>query len=85
MILSMYNQAYIFVATIGLGFLSGLIYDAFRIFRVAIKHNNILTQLEDIIYWVFVTFIMFRFVISNNDGEVRGFLIGGMVIGMAVY
>ncbi len=85
MILSMYNQFYIFALTIVLGFIAGFIYDLFRIFRKEIKHHNILIQIEDILYWILVTFIMFKFVISKNNGETSFFLIFGMIIGMTLY
>ena len=85
MILSMYSQFLIFVLTIVLGFLTGLLYDFFRITRKIFNHPNFLIQIQDIIYWVLVTFFTFKLIIIKNRGEIRWFLILGLVIGMILY
>lgn len=85
MILSMKNQIFIFTYIIGVGFLTGILYDLFRIIRKVIKHSNFFIHIEDIIYWILVTFIVFKFIISKNNGETRLFLIAGVMVGMVLY
>lgn len=85
MILSMKSQIFIFAYIIGIGFLTGILYDLFRIIRKVIKHSNFFIHIEDIIYWILVTFIVFRFIISKNNGETRLFLIAGVMVGMILY
>lgn len=85
MILSMWGQASLFVLTVGVGFFIGFVYDVFRIIRKTFKHGNWLTQLEDIIYWLLVSFVMFYFMLNKNYGEIRLFSILGAMIGMLLY
>ncbi len=85
MILSFESQALLFLFTVGVGFVIGIIYDVFRIIRKIIKHKNFFTQVEDFIFWVVVTFIMFYLMLNNNYGEIRFFSVGGALLGMLLY
>jgi spore cortex biosynthesis protein YabQ len=71
--------------TVSIGFFIGFVYDLFRILRKTIKHPNIIIQIEDIIYWIFVSLIMFYILLSRNYGEVRAFSIIGAFLGMLIY
>ncbi len=83
--ISINEQASIFITTICVGFFIGFVYDLFRIFRKLIKHPNIFIQLEDLIYWVFVSLVMFYILLHKNYGEVRPFAIIGAFMGMGIY
>lgn len=61
------------------------IYDAFRIKRKAIKTSNIVTCVEDFVYWVIVALVMFYVMYYSNDGEIRGYIYIGTIIGVIVY
>lgn len=79
------EQTKLFFTILILGMGIGLVYDIFRILRKLFKHPDYLTHLEDFIYWVFVTFMMFYFILTRNYGELRLFSIIGSVIGMVLY
>ena len=85
MILSMADQARFFVWTLLLGAAAGITYDAFRIIRKVVKHPDILTHLEDLLYWLFITIAVFYFVLHHNSGEVRIYAIIGLFSGMCLY
>lgn len=85
MILSMSRQAVLFFMTIGIGFVIGLVYDGFRILRKIIYHPDFLTYLEDVIYWLIVSVIMFYIMLNKNYGEIRFFSILGVFLGMCLY
>ncbi|WP_010246287.1 spore cortex biosynthesis protein YabQ [Acetivibrio cellulolyticus] len=61
------------------------IYDVFRIRRKAIKSSNIIVYFEDFIYWILVSLVLFAVVYISNDGELRGYLLIGAVIGIILY
>lgn len=63
----------------------GFTYDIFRIKRKAIRTGTLLTYLEDFLYWIIVALIMFSVVYFSNDGEIRGFIFLGTVIGVILY
>ena len=85
MILSISSQVSIFIMSVALGFFAGFVYDLFRIFRKSVKHPDILTQLEDLVFWIFVSGLIFYFILNKNSGEVRFYIILGTFLGMGVY
>jgi len=85
MILSMADQARFFLWTMILGAASGAAFDIFRITRRIIKHPDFLTQIEDLIYWLFISVLIFYFILYHNSGEVRIYAIIGVFAGMCLY
>lgn len=85
MILSMSNQASLFLTTVIIGFSIGFLYDWIRIFRNIIKHANFVVQIEDVIYWICVSIGMFIIMLNKNYGEIRAFSICGFFLGMVIY
>lgn len=85
MILSMTGQAQMFLFTVALGFVSGFVFDLFRIFRKTLKHPDFLTHLEDLVYWLLIIVFVFYFMLNENSGEIRVFSIIGMFLGMILY
>lgn len=62
-----------------------LLYDVLRIFRRIIPHGNLWIGVEDLLYWLIYTGVVFVMLYRENDGRVRGFAIGGLVFGMFFY
>ncbi len=62
-----------------------LFYDIFRIFRRVIPHGTVWIAIEDFFYWVSCAVLIFAMLYQENDGLIRGFAMGGMVIGMFCY
>lgn len=85
MILSMSNQAMLFLTAIILGLFVAFVYDILRIFRRTIAHAVIFIHLEDLLYWLFVSFIVFYVMLYKNYGEIRAFLLLGAALGMLFY
>ena len=68
-----------------LGVVLFIVYDILRIFRRIVPHGSIWVGVEDFIYWLICTGAVFVMLYQENDGMVRGFALGGLVIGMALY
>ena len=81
----MSSQAILFLLTVVVGMFIGFIYDIFRIIRKVIKHKDFFIFIEDTVYWLIVSFVMFYFMLSQNNGEIRFFAIMGAFIGMILY
>lgn len=62
-----------------------LLYDFLRILRRIIPHGSLWIGMEDIIYWLIYTGVVFVMLYRENDGMVRGFAIGGLAFGMLLY
>lgn len=61
------------------------LYDILRIFRRIVPHGNIWIGVEDFIYWLVCTGVVFVMIYRENDGMVRGFALGGVILGMLLY
>ena len=59
MTLSTTNQAYIFLATVYLGLILGIIYDIYRAFRMVAKPGKWLVAILDLSFWILAAFISF--------------------------
>ena len=79
------NQAYVFFIFILNGFLIGLLFDIFRIFRKSVKTADFVTNIEDILFWILagisILFTIFKF----NDGELRAYIFLGLLLGSLIY
>lgn len=80
-----YAEFNTFCYAIMLGVLCGIVYDLIRIFRRIIKKALAITVIEDIVYWMAVSIIMFMLMYHENGGMVRAYAIMGMAIGMILY
>jgi spore cortex biosynthesis protein YabQ len=86
MILSMLDQFDKFIIAAAMGVASGLLFDFTRIVRVIFKlHPDFLVRFEDVIYWLVVSFGMMQLILNFNGGELRWYLIAGLMGGMALY
>lgn len=67
----------------GMGML--LVYDLLRIFRRLIPHGTIWVGVEDMLFWIASAIALFAMLYQENSGYIRGFAIGGVLVGMLFY
>ncbi len=79
------EQLRLFINALLLGGILGLTYDVFRIIRVAVKHGNALIFAEDALYWMFCAGVTFVYLLSQNSGQVRFYVILGEFLGAVIY
>lgn len=79
------TQTLVFLQSLALGFALGLLYDVFRIFRLAIRHSSAILFLEDMAYFITCAVLTFLFALSAVNGHVRVFLVLGELLGATVY
>lgn len=74
----------LFIFTIS-GVAISVFFDVFRILRKSFKTPDIITYIEDIIFWIFTgvffLFILFKF----NNGEIRNYVVLGIILGILIY
>lgn len=85
MILSLHEQARLFLLCIALGGGMGLLYDCLRVFRHALRHKRFWVQAEDALFWLLAVFSVFGVLLKANSGEVRVFSLFGLFGGMGLY
>lgn len=79
------NQAYIFLIFIVNGITIGLLFDFFRILRKTFKTKDYITYIEDFLFWILTGFTILYTTFNFNDGEIRLFMIFGIIIGTIIY
>ena len=62
-----------------------MLYDVFRIFRKVVPHGVIWISVEDVLYWIMAALLIFGMIFQENDGLIRGFAIGGILLGMLFF
>ena len=79
------EQLYSFAIFILVGFLIGLLFDMFRISRRTFKTSDIITYLEDILFWILSGLLILFSIFKFNNGDIRAYIILGIFIGLALY
>ena len=79
------NQAYLFLIFTLNGMFIGFLFDFFRILRKIFKTKNLITYIEDILFWILtgisIIFCMYKF----SDGSLRLFMFLGLIFGIIIY
>ena len=68
-----------------LGLILMISYDLLRLFRLLIPHGKWWTGMEDFAYWVYCAVMTFRLLFYQNNGILRGYVIGCVFLGMYLY
>ena len=79
------NQAYLFLVFSLTGVAIGVLFDFFRILRRTIKTSNILTYIEDILFWILTGLLVLYNIWYFNNGEIRIYMFFGIIIGVLIY
>ena len=79
------NQAYLFMVFSIVGVVIGVLFDIFRILRKTFKTVDFITYIEDIVFWILTGIIIIYSMYKFCDGELRFFMIIGIVLGTMIY
>ena len=82
---SIQNEMMLFGSAVLLGAALMLLYDVIRICRRILPRGIILVSIEDVIYWIVFGIAVFILIYRENDGAVRGFIVGGIAVGLFLY
>ncbi len=79
------NQVYVFLWSILTGGILALIFDFFRAMRKCGKDNLLIVCLQDVLYLIIAAFIVIMSSFITNDGELRGYMFLGYLLGVIFY
>ena len=79
------NQAYLFLVFSMTGVAIGILFDIFRILRRTIKTSNIITYIEDVLFWILTGILILYNIWYFNNGEIRIYMFLGIIIGVLIY
>lgn len=79
------RQMNLFLISMAYGFLLGIWYDIFRVFREKITHKNKMVHMEDIIFCFSAAGGLFVLFQVYNQGVIRFYVLVGLEIGTLLY
>lgn len=85
MSVSIRYEAQLFLMSVCTGAGLVMVYDCVRFFRLLCPHRSWVTGTEDMIYGLYCAVMTFALLYEQNDGNLRGFCIAGVMLGMAAY
>ena len=85
MISSVYWEWELLIVSIKTGIKLYFIYDLILIFRVILSHRKWVESLEDVLFWVYASGVLFQLQLEYSKGVVRGFSILGVMSGMVLF
>ena len=77
-------QALTFLYSCILGGIFCLLYDFLRALRYVFKFKNIFVLFQDVFYFFVCSVITFIFLLATTNGEIRGFVICGILLGYVI-
>lgn len=79
------NQLGLFLMYLASGILICLLFDIFRALRKAIKTSDLVTYIEDTIFWILASCFLLYLTFILNSGKIRLFIFIGLALGCALY
>ena len=79
------NQAYLFLIFVINGIIIGILFDTFRILRRSFKTTDLITYIQDILFWILTGIILLYSIFNFSNGEVRFYMFLGIFIGCLIY
>lgn len=79
------SQIMIFIMTMVTGVVLGLLFDGYRVLRGVFNPRKGMTWFTDLLYWLIATGVVFISLVLSNWGELRFYVVIGIVSGLALY
>jgi spore cortex biosynthesis protein YabQ len=83
MIISISKQLGLVVFSIVAGLITGMLFDSYRLIRGFSNVNKIITFIEDTLFWIFTSVVVFVFLVYENYAYIGMYVY--MCIGIGVY
>ena len=74
-----------FLFFILVGSMIGITFDIFRIIRKCFKTSDLITYIHDILFLLISAVILLTSIFIINNGELRGYILIGIIIGLILY
>ncbi|NMB21489.1 MAG: hypothetical protein GX979_11535 [Firmicutes bacterium] len=82
---SLGTQLYSFGIVLMAGITLGIFFDLFRVIRGILRPGLISTPILDLLFWALITPILVLYLILANWGELRGYVLIGLALGLFFY
>lgn len=85
MIFDMDRQIAIFIFSLASGIIIGILFDLYRIIRGNENPGNIVTAIEDLLFWILTAMIVFIFMMYTNYAYLSFNIFVYMIVGLIIH
>ena len=85
MAIAIAEQTAVFLHALFLGVILGCFYDVFRITRIAFLVPAVLVLVEDLLFFLLSSIVLFGFMLERSYGQIRWFILLGVILGWVLY
>lgn len=85
MLFSLSRQFNIIIYSLLAGVITGVLFDLYRVFRGFECPNKIITFIEDTLFWVFTSIVVFIFLLITNYAYIRAYVYAAIGAGVFLY
>ncbi len=82
---SLASQVFAFGITVLTGITIGLLFDFYRVTKETVSPPRVFNYLGDLLFWVITTLVVFFLLLVGNWGEIRLYVVIGVLTGILVY
>lgn len=80
-----FTQLNLFIVYTLSGIIICIVFDFFRALRKSIKTSNLITYIEDTLFWILTGIFIFIIINKYSHGELRFYILAGMMLGAIIY
>lgn len=85
MVISISQQLMLVIFSISAGLITGLLFDSYRLIRGVSNINKIITFIEDTLFWIFTSVVVFIFLVYENYAYIGMYVYMCIAIGVYLY
>jgi spore cortex biosynthesis protein YabQ len=85
MVIPLSLQAKFVIYSILAGVLTGFLFDFYRVFRGFERIHKVFIIIEDILFWILVSIIVFVFLLYTNQALITGYVYAFITLGIIFY
>jgi spore cortex biosynthesis protein YabQ len=85
MITSLINQVRLIAFSLLAGVITGVFFDIYRLIRGFQNPNKFLTVVQDLLFWVLTSIVIFVFLMYTNEGYINFYVYVCLIVGVYLY
>jgi len=85
MITSLIDQIKLIIFSLLSGIITGVFFDIYRLIRGFGNPNKILTIIQDLLFWILTSIVIFVFLMYTNGGYINFYVYVCLIIGVYLY
>jgi spore cortex biosynthesis protein YabQ len=85
MITSLINQVRLITFSLLAGMMTGVFFDIYRLIRGFENPNKFMTVIQDFLFWVLTSIVVFIFLMYTNEGYINFYVYVCLIIGVYLY